>query len=94
MNNKKIIFGALCIIGIIWQIAYSAGYRSGTKETSEASLAAAEIAIQHTQDREREICRWTSQGCHGTADCGEMERGRLAGWQYQPMDGQWLIWEE
>jgi len=77
--------------GIIWQIAYSAGYHTGTQDTSDATLAAAEIAIQNTQNRERQIARWTAQGCHGNADCGEMERGRLAGWQYRPMDSEWIM---
>lgn len=89
--NKKLIFGEMIAAGLIWQIAYSAGYRTGTQDTSDATLAAAEIAIQNTQNRERQIARWTAQGCHGNADCGEMERGRLAGWQYRPMDSEWIM---
>lgn len=88
--NKKLIFGAMIAAGLIWQVAYSAGYRAGTQDTSDATLAAAEIAIQNAQDRERQIARWTATGCHGAADCGDMERGRLAGWQYRPMDGEWI----
>lgn len=60
--NKKLIFGAMIAAGIIWQIAYSAGYRTGTQDTSDATLAAAEIAIQNTQNRERQIARWTVNG--------------------------------
>lgn len=39
------IFGAMIAAGIIWQIAYSAGYRTGTQDTSDATLAAAASTV-------------------------------------------------
>lgn len=91
--KKQLLIYAI-ILGLVWQVAHSIGYRLGVEETSDALIYSCEIAIQHTQDREKQIARWTSTGCRDTADCGEMERARLADYQYTPMDGQWADWEE